>query len=126
MNDAFSMTYRHRRGHVYIQMSGAFSGHAAEDLLQLVDEQRPEGGRAFIDTKNIHFVANNSKTAVQEAIKQSNTPHDHLFFKGEHGLSMAPQGCRVLISPESKSTCSACAKCKSRAACVGTINTSIN
>lgn len=126
MNDAFSMTYRHRRGHVYIQMSGAFSGHAAENLVQLVDQQRPEGGRAFVDTKNINFVANNSKLAVQEALKHSTTPYEQLFFKGEQGLSMAPKGCRVLITPESKSTCSACSKCKSRAACTGTMNTSIN
>ncbi|MFI3271860.1 MAG: hypothetical protein R3Y11_07155 [Pseudomonadota bacterium] len=126
MNDAFSMTYRHRRGHVYIQMSGAFSGDAAKNLLQLIDEQRPEGGRAFVDTKNIAFVATNSKIAIQEALQVSNTANEQVFFKGEQGLSMAPQGCRVLISPESKSSCSACAKCKSRAACVGTTSTSIN
>lgn len=115
INNLFSMTFRHRRGHVYIQLHGAFCADSAKELMDLVDEQRPEGGRAFVDTKKLDFVAAKSKQALTSALENANTPHDLLFFKGKQGLLLAPQGCRVLISPEN-SGCSACAKCAAKKA----------
>ena len=97
----FQMRFRHSHGNLHIETMGGFDGIAAEKLLQLVRREYPAGGRIFIDTAGVDSVLPSGRHALNAGLGVTLVPASSLFFKGEKGFQMAPDGSRVLVvNPE--------------------------
>ena len=97
----FQMRFRHSHGNLHIETMGGFDESAAEKLLQLVRRECPVGGRIFIDTTGVDSVYPSGRHALNVGLGVTLVPPSSLFFKGEKGFQMAPDGSRVLVgNPE--------------------------
>lgn len=115
MEQFFSMSLRSRRGNLHVRLEGVMDSSAALRLARLLSAERSQYQRLFVDTAHIHGIAHNASVVFQEELKKENVPLSQVFFKGKKGLELAPTGCRVLISPETR--CSSCAHCARHTRC---------
>ncbi len=128
----FGMQFRHSNGNLHIKATGVFDEKSVKSMLDLFDREYPAGGRVFIDTEAITDVHSSGRTALNLWLGRTPVPAGALFFMGEKGFQMAPDGTRVLIIDRSRSRsrrqqegqqrggehghrcCGKCAHCKCR------------
>ena len=127
----FAMQFRHSNGNLHIKATGGFNDTAAERLLDLFCREYPAGGRVFVDTEGLDHVHPSGRLVLSSKLVGTPVPRESLFFMGEKGFQMAPDGTRVLIinrerkhdaSEHEKSghgkkghrCCGKCAHCKCR------------
>lgn len=117
MSTDFHMTVRRSKDNLHIQARGTFDGTSAHELLNLLKEQYDGRGRVFVDTNGLQSVNSFGCTVFRTCLYQTSVPASQLFFKGENGFSIAPDGSRVLIVPGGKREkkghvcCGKCANC---------------
>ncbi len=127
----FAMHFRHSNGNLHIKASGGFNDTAAESLLDLFCREYPAGGRVFVDTEGLDQVHPSGRRVLSSKLVCTPVPRESLFFMGEKGFQMAPDGTRVLIVNREKThgaseqgkagngktghrCCGKCAHCKCR------------
>lgn len=83
---------------LHIAMSGIFDENSARELLSLLPLHST--GRIFIDTKNVEAIAPQARILLHGALLPLPAMRKRLFFKGEKGFELAPNGSKVLVVPK--------------------------
>ena len=123
----FHIRYRHSHGNLHIQAAGLFDDRAADQILELLGREYPEGGRVFIDTEQLGEIHPAGREAFSLGLGRTTVARSALFFKGVKGFEIAPDGTRVLVvdqhRKEAESSrsegkkhhcCGRCAHCRCR------------
>ena len=113
MHPSFQVRYEKNDAALRVWPAGAFDGNAAMQLHDVLLEQYAGQPYVFIDTAALHDVAPQDGTVFRERMLASTIPPQHLIFKGDHGLALAPEGSRVVVRREKKKhvCCGRCANC---------------
>ena len=98
----FQMNFRHSRGNLHIKADGVFDEYAAKELLKLMSSEYPVGGRVFVDTAELCDIHPSGRVALGSGLSSTAVPASNLFFMGEKGFQIAPDGARVLIVDRSR------------------------
>lgn len=96
MNSNFQIALRHSAGNLHVNLGGEFNGMCAWELLKVLKKHRGSG-RVFVDTHAIRHVAGDGVELFHAHMTRRQMPRDWLYFKGEKGFKIAPNGSRVLI-----------------------------
>lgn len=91
------ISFRHSHGNLHIETKGGFDGDAAEKLLKLFCTEYHVGSRIFVDTAGVEDIHPFGRKVLTDGLPGTSVPVSSLFFKGEKGFDMAPDGSRVLI-----------------------------
>ncbi len=97
MNRGFNIDFRHSAGNLHIHLYGEFNGMCAWELIKTIRRQPPGEGRIFINTAAINRTLPDGEDLFKTHMARRNIPSDWLYFKGEKGFKIAPDGGRVLI-----------------------------
>lgn len=100
MNTSHSLHSRISNDTLHIAMSGIFDENSVRELLALLPQHST--GRIFIDTKGIEAIAPAARTLLHGALLPLPAMRSRLFFKGEKGFELAPDGSKVLVVPAQK------------------------
>lgn len=104
MSIHFKVAFRKNNGNLHVSPRGDFDGSSACELVNLLQEQYDGKGRVFINTQNLRKVCPFGCTTFKCNINQSRVPAGQLFFKGEKGFEIAPNGSKVIV-PHKKHSC---------------------
>ena len=125
----FQTEFRHSNGNLHVKAVGGFDDDAAEHLLELFHLEYPAGGRIFVNTEGVGEVHSSGRETLGNGLPRSGVPASSVFFMGEKGFQMAPDGTRVLIfkhteraaaheqphkGREGQHCCGNCARCSCR------------
>ena len=113
MNTHFHIEFKTSNGNLHVHPKGDFDGRSALELVTLIHEQYNGEGRVFIDTHRLREMHPSGCNTFRHRLDENRLPADRLFFKGEKGFEIAPQGSRVIVPPkEHRCQCSKnCANC---------------
>ncbi len=114
MSIHFQVTFRKNNGNLHVSPKGDFDGSSAWELVNLLQEQYEGTGRVFINTKNLRKVCSFGCRTFKCNIHLSRVPVNQLFFKGEKGFEIAPNGSKVIV-PFKKLPCRCngnCSNCR--------------
>lgn len=107
---AYSVDYRHSNGNMHVGVRGEFNRNTANAILKILQTSYTGSGRIFIDTAKIQTIVESGAEYFKSAFAALNVPADCLFFKGEQGKSIGPNGSKLLIMKEREKKC--CGNCK--------------
>lgn len=96
MNPTFHIDFRHSAGNLHVNLLGDFNGLCAWELLKII-KQHNSSKRVFVDTQDIRQVAGEGVDLFRAYMTRWQMPRDWLYFKGNKGFKIAPNGSRVLI-----------------------------
>ena len=97
MNRGFRIDFRHSAGNLHIYPYGEFNGMCAWQLIKIIKQQNPGSGRIFISTVALNRLQPDGVDLFKSYMTRKKIPTDWLYFKGEKGFEIAPEGSRVLI-----------------------------
>lgn len=100
MSTNFQIEVKKRNGNLHVTPRGDFDGSSAWELVNLLNDQYDGEGRVVIDTHNLRELCPFGCSTFQCRLNQSRLPSSQLSFKGEKGYEIAPEGCRVFVSPK--------------------------
>ena len=108
----FQMESRESNKDLHVRVSGIFDGDAAEALIGLLRRLYNGAGRIFIDTRGLVDLYAHGCRGFRQALARESLPVERLFFKGEQGFQLGPDGSRVLIMKKKSCRCGgACREC---------------
>ncbi|MCD6295464.1 MAG: peptidylprolyl isomerase [Deltaproteobacteria bacterium] len=113
MSSNFRVAHKKSNGNLHLIPKGDFDGSYARELIHLMREKYDGKSRVFIDTKDLQEVHSFGCSTFRCRFQQGGVPAHCLFFKGEKGFEMAPDGSKVLVVPKDR-TCRCngnCADC---------------
>jgi hypothetical protein len=84
-------------GNLHISICGEFNGMCAWELFKLVKRHKAGTGRVFVNTVSISRILPDGVALFKFHLPRRRIPPDWLYFKGEKGFQIAPDGSRVLI-----------------------------
>jgi len=92
----FQITYRRSSDNLHVRLSGDFTDVCAWRLLKLL---RKHGGskKVFVDTHDVGQVTQEGAKLFKTHMTPHLLPPEGLYFKGENGFKIGPNGSRVLI-----------------------------
>lgn len=100
MDSDFNLDYRYSVGNLHIDLTGAFSRRCAWVLFKTIKRQYAGSGRIFVNTRHIDRVGSAGAALFKDFMAQLTMTPDWLYFKGEKGFAIAPDGSRVITSPQ--------------------------
>ncbi|BBO70017.1 hypothetical protein DSCA_39470 [Desulfosarcina alkanivorans] len=103
MRSGFQINYRHSVGNLHIYLCGEFNGMCAWELIKTIRRQRTDAGRIFVNTADLKQVVSAGAYMFKSHMTRKQLPSDWLYFKGEKGFKIAPDGSRVIISKKNGS-----------------------
>jgi hypothetical protein len=102
MSTNFKIEFRTSNGNLHLQPKGDFDGSAACELVNLIHDKYEGEGRVFVDTQRLRTVHPFGCSMFHYHLNFGKLPANRLYFKGEKGFEMAPDGSRVLVTSEKK------------------------
>lgn len=99
MASNFYVKFRKSRGNLHFRPKGIFDGNSAWELINLIHDKYNGHGRVFIDTCGLGKISPFGCCVFKDHLDAAILPFRRLFFKGEKGFDIAPNGSRVLITP---------------------------
>lgn len=97
MSRKFCIHFRRSRGNLHITLSGEFNGMCAWELIKTIKRQYAGSGRIFVNTAGLSRVMPAGAELFKSQMARKRIPHDWLYFKGNKGFKIAPNGSRVII-----------------------------
>jgi len=97
LNSVFHVDFRYSGGNLHITLSGEFNGMCAWELIKTIKRQYAGSGRIFVNTAGLNRVMSDGADLFKSHMTRKRIPHDWLYFKGNKGFRIAPDGGRVLI-----------------------------
>ncbi len=110
MSANFQLAFSKRNGNLHVKASGDFDGSSAWELVNLLHEHYDGKGRVFIDTRNLRELCPFGCRTFQGRLNPARVPSERLFFKGDKGRELAPEGSRVISAP-AEATCRCSGNC---------------
>jgi hypothetical protein len=77
---------------------GDFDNFSAYELVHLLHEQYEGKGKVFIDTQKLCKICPFGCKLFKSRLDKNRLPAQQLFFKGENGFKIAPNGSKVIVS----------------------------
>ena len=110
----YSVDFRHSNGNMHVGVSGEFNQNTADAVLEILQRAYTGSGRIFIDTAKINSIVDSGAEYFKAAFAGINVPTACLFFKGEKGRNIGPNGSKLLLvkEREKKPHSGCCGKCK--------------
>jgi hypothetical protein len=102
MNQRFRIESKRSNGNLHLHPKGTLDGSSACELIRLLHEQYQGRGSVFIETRDLDEVHPFGCSTFRGRLDLKRLPADRIFFKGEKGFQMAPEGSRVLIVSEDR------------------------
>ena len=96
MNSDFQIDSRHSAGNLHINLIGHFNSMCAWQLFKML-KQHNGAGRVFVRTDGISEVIGDGVQLFRSYMSRRRLPKDWLYFKGQKGFQIAPDGSRVLV-----------------------------
>ncbi len=116
MSARFHIKHRKSGGNLHIYPEGDLDGSSAFQLTNLIRRKYNGKGRVFVNTEKIKEIFPFGKSVFQGQLDLRTLPADKLFFKGEKGFEIAPNGSRVIINRQHHHKCKGnCRNCACRA-----------
>lgn len=111
---SYSVDFRHSNGNMHVGLSGEFNQNTADAVLEILQTAYTGSGRIFIDTAKLNTIVESGAEYFKAAFAAINIPSACLFFKGEKGRSIGPNGSKLLLMKEreTKPHTGCCGKCK--------------
>lgn len=97
MDSGYLIRRHNNAGNLHISICGDFNGMCAWELFKLVKRHNGGSGRIFVNTAGIGRILPDGVALFKLHLPRHRIPSDWLYFKGEKGFQIAPDGCRVLI-----------------------------
>jgi hypothetical protein len=97
LNRDFNILFRRSVGNLHIKLSGKFNGMCAWELIKTISRHYSRLGRVFVNTSGLDEVLAEGKELFKSLMPMGCMPPGSLYFKGEKGFEIAPNGTRVLI-----------------------------
>ncbi len=97
MTRGFRISFRRSVGNLHIDIMGEFNAMCAWELIKTIKRQDAGSGRIFVNTAGIHRVVPGGATLFKSHVNRKSIPQDWLYFKGDKGFKIAPDGSRVII-----------------------------
>ena len=105
MKRGFHIDFRHSAGNLHIHIYGVFNGMCAWQLIKIIKQQDRGTGRIFVSTNALDRILPDGVILFKSTMTRRKLPKDWLYFKGENGFKIAPDGSRVLICPNARESC---------------------
>ena len=96
MKPGYECVCRNSAGNLHVDLYGEFNGRCAWELFKLL-KQHGGARRVFVNTAGIRQIAGEGVQLFRSYMTRPRIQHDWLYFKGEKGFKIAPNGSRVLI-----------------------------
>lgn len=97
MDRKFSIDSRYSVGNLHVSLSGEFSDICAWELIKIIMLNKSGRGRIFVNTDGIKRISLKGIDLFKSHMCEKRIKHDWLYFKGDRGFEIAPDGSRVLI-----------------------------
>lgn len=101
MKTEFNIDYRTNEGRLHISLVGTFNDTCAWALLKTIKRYGSESSRVFVSTAKLQSIKPEGVALFKLHMSRKRPPADWLYFKGEKGFKIAPDGSRVII-PQKK------------------------
>jgi hypothetical protein len=99
----FEIHCRRSRGNLHVQPKGHLDRETAQQLLELIQDRYDGAGLVFVDTGALQEIHPQGADTFKSGLAAAAVvPIPRLFFKGRKGFDMAPEGCRVLVTPQQR------------------------
>ena len=110
----FRVTFKRNDGNLHVKARGNFDGNSAWELFNLLEDNYDGQEQIFIETGKIRTICPFGCSTFQCQISMSRIPKGRLFFRGEKGHVIAPEGSNVVESTNhKKGPCGRnCANCR--------------
>jgi hypothetical protein len=106
----FNITFKRDHGDLHVILTGDFDGSSAWQLFNILHEQYHGTEKVFIDTDRLGQIYPFGCSTLHCLLKQKLLPMNRLFFKGEKGDKIAPEGSKVIMAVPKH-------RCRSKADC---------
>lgn len=93
----FTISHRHSAGNLHIKIEGDFSSICAWVLIKTIYMRYRGTGRIFIRTDGLKHIHADGADLFKKHLNPGFIHLSDVYFKGEKGLLMAPDGTRVVI-----------------------------
>ncbi|MFP4453950.1 MAG: hypothetical protein ACLFPI_11380, partial [Desulfobacterales bacterium] len=93
----FCVISRHSAGNLHVSLMGDFTGRCAWELLKTIRQNIEGCGRIFVSTERLQKIAPAGVSLFKYHMGNTYMRRDWLYFKGDNGFKIAPEGARVLI-----------------------------
>ncbi len=97
MSRNFHVQCKKSNGNLHLMPKGDFDGTSAWELIHFMRDKYDGKGRVFIDTNHLKKMHGFGCSTFRCRFQQGGVPTHCLFFKGENGFKMAPDGSKVLV-----------------------------
>ena len=97
MERKFVIKSRNSVGNLHISLSGEFNRMCAWELIKIIKLNKTGGGRVFINTKELRRISPEGVDLFKVYMCGRKIKPDWLYFKGDKGFEIAPDGSRVLV-----------------------------
>lgn len=112
MSSNFKIVYEKNKGNLHVHPSGDFDGSSAWELIHLIHDQYDGQGEVHIDTRLLREMCPFGCSTFQCRLNLKQVPPARLYFKGERGYKIAPNGSNVLLARK-KDKCGCSGDCDS-------------
>ncbi len=102
MSANFQIESKTSNGDLHLKPRGDFDGSSAWELLNLIHDKYNGKGRVFIDTNHLNQICSFGCNTFRCGLNFSLLPADRIFFKGRKGFEIAPNGSKVIVTPQAK------------------------
>jgi hypothetical protein len=102
MNKGFRIDRRQSTGNLHISLYGEFNGMCAWELFKTIKRYQAASRRIFVNTAWLDIINQNGADLFKTHMKAESIKKERVYFKGEKGLQIAPDGSRVLIIKQEK------------------------
>ncbi len=93
----FCINSRCSAGNLHVFLMGDFNGRCAWELLKTIRLNSAGCGRIFVNTEGLQKIIPEGVCLFKHHMSSAPIRRDWLYFKGENGFKIAPDGSRVLI-----------------------------
>ncbi|MBA2883190.1 hypothetical protein HNR65_003552 [Desulfosalsimonas propionicica] len=93
----FRIISRHSAGNLHVSLTGDFTGRCAWELFKTIRQNSANCKRIFVDTERLQKIIPAGVSLFKHHMGVTPMRRDWLYFKGDNGFKIAPDGARVLI-----------------------------
>ena len=97
MERRFTIDSRQSVGNLHVSLTGEFNDMCAWELIKTIRLKKNRRGRVFVNTNGLKGISSDGIDLFKTHICGNVMKQDWLYFKGDKGFEIAPDGSRVLI-----------------------------